>query len=56
MELGFLGWFFLSVAVGLYATNHRGRSGLGWFFIALLLSPMIAFILLLVMKDKRSSA
>lgn len=51
MEIGFVGWFFLSVAVGLYATNHRNRSGLGWFLIAVLISPLIAFILLLVMKN-----
>lgn len=53
MELGFLGWLFLSIAVGVYASNHRGRSGFGWFLLALLISPVIAFILVLVMKDKR---
>lgn len=53
MEIGFLGWLFLAVAVGVYAKNHRGRSGLGWFVLALIISPLVAFILVLVMKDRR---
>lgn len=53
MEIGFLGWFFLAIAVGVYASNHRGRSGFGWFLLSLLISPLVAFILVLVMKDRR---
>jgi multisubunit Na+/H+ antiporter MnhG subunit len=53
MVIGFFGWIFLSIAVGLYAANHRGRSGLLWFLIAFLISPIIAFILALVLRDLR---
>lgn len=53
MELGFIGWFFLSIAVGIYAANHRGRSAFGWFVLSVLISPLIAFILVFVMQDKR---
>jgi phosphate/sulfate permease len=40
----------LSVAAGIWA-SRRGRSGVGWFFICMFLSPIVAFILLAVLKD-----
>ena len=43
-------WFVLSVAVGVLASN-RGRSGVGWFLLAALLTPLLGFILVLVAKD-----
>ena len=42
-----LGWFILAIFCGLYAIN-KGRSGVGFFFLALLLSPIIGFIVALV--------
>ena len=45
-------WLAVSIAAGIFARN-RGRSGLGWFLISLLISPIIAFIFLLVMKNKK---
>jgi hypothetical protein len=44
-----LGWLLLSVVAGV-AANARGRSGVGWFFLALVLSPFIVLIFVLVMR------
>lgn len=44
-----ISWLIFAVVVGV-AANARGRSGFGWFLIALLISPLIALILVLVMK------
>lgn len=53
MEL-FLVWFFLSIAVGVYASN-KGRSGFGFFLLSLLISPLIGFIFALAAKDLSKS-
>lgn len=41
-------WLILALVVGV-AAGSRGRSGFGWFLIAILLSPLIAIIILLVL-------
>ncbi|HHT9005579.1 TPA: hypothetical protein ACT5CV_005290 [Burkholderia cenocepacia] len=46
----FLLWLIFSVAVGMLAVK-RGRSGLGWGFAALVFSPLIAVIFLLIARD-----
>jgi hypothetical protein len=46
-----LGWLVLAVACGIFA-DKRGRSGVGWFFIALLASPLVAGVFLLVIPEK----
>jgi hypothetical protein len=38
-------WIALSIAVGVWA-NSRGRSGVGWFFLAALISPLLGAIFL----------
>lgn len=43
-------WFLLAVAVGFLAGN-RGRSAFGWFVLAMLLSPLIGFIFVLIAAD-----
>ena len=48
MEI-FFGWLLLSVVVAV-AANARGRSGIGWFFLALVISPVFALVLVLVMR------
>lgn len=40
----------LAAACGIWASS-RGRSGFGWFLLALVLSPLIAFILIAVLRD-----
>jgi hypothetical protein len=40
--LGFL-WLLLALAVAVLA-SHRGRSGIGWFFLSLIVSPLLGFL------------
>ena len=40
-------WVIVSIIVGI-AANARGRNGVGWFFVSILLSPVLALLLLLV--------
>lgn len=44
----FLIWFALCIAVAVGADN-RGRSGLGWFVLGLIFSPVIAGIFLMIL-------
>jgi hypothetical protein len=39
-----LGWLILAVLVGVYA-DSKGHSGLGMFFVAIVLSPLIGFLI-----------
>jgi hypothetical protein len=43
----FIFWVFLSILVGAYGSSKK-RSGVGWFFLSLIISPLITFIILLV--------
>lgn len=44
-------WVVLAVAVGILAGRY-GRSGFGWFLFALILSPLLGFILVLALGSK----
>lgn len=44
------GWLFFSVAAGMFAQKRRNRDGGGWFFIALIFSPLVAFVLLAILE------
>ena len=46
MEIVFL-WFILAALVGWYAAK-RGRTGVGYFLLSLLLSPLIGFLIVLI--------
>lgn len=46
----FLGWIVCSFAVAVFAAN-RGRNSGGWILVALLTSPLIAFVILLATPD-----
>lgn len=48
-------WFLFSIAAAIFA-NNRGRSGFAWFFIALVLSPILALLFLAVSKDLNAKA
>ena len=48
MEFFFL-WLGLSVVVAIIAKN-KGRSAIAWFFISCLISPILALILVIVLK------
>jgi hypothetical protein len=51
----FLFWVTLSVLVGVYASK-KGRSGAGYFFLSLLLSPLIGFLVALLSSPDREAA
>jgi hypothetical protein len=44
----FAAWLIFAVVVGFLASG-RGRSGFGWFILALIISPILAAILLLLL-------
>jgi len=46
-------WVVLAVIVGV-AANTRGRSGLGWFLLALLISPVLAGLLVLALGRRQT--
>jgi hypothetical protein len=52
MVVIFLFWILFAVLVGVYASG-KGRSGAGFFVLALLLSPLVAFIIALIVKPSR---
>ena len=45
-----LGWIILSILVAVFA-NSRGKSGILYFFICILLSPLLGFLIVLVSGD-----
>jgi hypothetical protein len=48
----FVLWIVLSVAIAVAASN-RGHNGAGWFFLSLLISPVIALLFLIASRDRR---
>jgi hypothetical protein len=46
-------WFVLAIGVGIGAGGRR-RSGLRWFMLALILSPLFAGLLLPILPDLRT--
>ena len=50
--IAFWTWTVLAAAVGYFA-NERGRSGIGWGIAAAFFSPLLCFIILLVLKNNR---
>lgn len=47
----FVIWLILSILCGWYASS-KGRSGFGFFFLALFLSPLIGFIAALIARPE----
>jgi hypothetical protein len=45
-----LAWTLLSIGVGI-AAKSRGRLGFAWFVIAMLITPVLALIFLVVMRQ-----
>jgi hypothetical protein len=46
-------WFVLAIVVGVAAVGRR-RSSVGWFVLALILSPLIAGLLLAILPELRT--
>jgi hypothetical protein len=51
-----LGWLFFSIAAGMFAHIRRNRNGIGWFFVAIFFTPLVAFVLLAILQVKEISA
>jgi hypothetical protein len=47
-------WLFFCMLVGIFANQRRNRSGIGWFLLALLVSPLVAGLLVAVMRAKEN--
>ena len=47
-------WLIFAALVGGYASG-KGRSGFGFFLLSLIISPLICFIILLVIGDKNGA-
>ena len=45
-------WFIISIVVGI-AASSRGRSGFGWFLLAVLISPILALLFLIAFPPKQ---
>lgn len=45
-------WLMLFAGVVAYIASQRGRSGLNWFFISILISPLISFIILIAIPAR----
>jgi hypothetical protein len=45
------GWIFFCVAAGMFAHIRRNRYGAEWFLVALVFSPLVAFVLLAILKE-----
>ena len=50
----FIIWLIFAVLVGAYASS-KGRSGVGFFLIAVLLSPLIGFIIAAIVQPIRAN-
>jgi len=51
MEVGFV-WLIFAILVGVWASS-KGRSFLGWMLLAILFSPLLASLLLLIKGSAR---
>lgn len=54
MEVFFI-WLLFALLVGVLASN-RGRSGVGFFLLSAILSPLIGLIVVLVIRDLAAEA
>jgi hypothetical protein len=51
----FIVWIFLSAGIGMLASS-RGRSWFGFFLLALITSPLVGLIVVLVMRDEKAAS
>lgn len=48
--MGSIFWIFLCICVGIFASN-KGRSGLGWGVLSMIISPLLGAIIVACLKD-----
>ncbi|TKB70467.1 MAG: hypothetical protein E8D45_13005 [Nitrospira sp.] len=53
MEIGAALYVLLAIAVAILATREFGRSGPGWFFLSLILTPLAGLLLFLLPPRRR---
>ena len=53
MEIGAGLYILLALAVGILASREFGRSGVGWFFLTLFLTPLAGLLLFLLPARRR---
>jgi hypothetical protein len=51
----FIIWLVFALLVGI-AASSRGRSGVGWFFLAVIISPLIGILFVLAMPNLKHEA
>jgi hypothetical protein len=51
----FIFWLVFSVVVGIGAAG-RGRHGAGWFLLSMVISPLLSFLLLMMLPSRSKSA
>src|SRR2546429_9188062 len=51
----FMFWLVFSVVVAIGASG-RGRHGPGWFLLSMVISPLLAFLLLMMLPSRSKSA
>ena len=54
MEIGAALYVLLAIAVGILAAREFGRSGVGWFFLSLILTPLSGLLLFLLPPRRRA--
>jgi hypothetical protein len=45
-------WLPLCIAVGMFASIRRNRSGFGWFLFSFLLSPLLGIIFVAILRER----
>ena len=48
-------YLLIAIAAAMFA-GSRGRSGFAWFIVSLIISPLISFIFLLVLPNKKEQS
>jgi hypothetical protein len=44
-------WLFFCVLVGLFASQRRNRSGIAWFLVSFIFSPLVGFLLVAILRE-----
>ena len=55
MELILIFWILFSIGVG-YLANERGRNGFGWVLLAIITSPLLGLVIVLLTRDLKVEA
>jgi len=50
--IAFFFWFFISLAIGFFASTQN-RNPFGYFLGAMVFSPLLTFVLLLILGDRK---